>query len=486
MGRIVTMTRKVHHVVFVLLVTLIACGGEGDSKTASGPVNSLIVVTLDTTRADHISSYGYPLPTTPVLDALADEGLRFERTYAPMGQTLPSHATLFSGQHPREHGMLENHGTVSPEVETLAEILAEEGFDTAAFTSARVLSRAAGLDQGFHHYDESPPTGENYRHTDRSAEMVTDACLSWLGERDSDRPLFLWVHYFDPHFPFNAPGDVKAGLDVAPIEKLLKNKAKNSVAAGQEPGFTNLKTTARYWRDYDAEIRFMDQHMGRLLKGLEEQGILPGATVLVVGDHGEGLYDHGERNHGINLYDELLRVPMVLVPSLQSQEASESFPGQVLKEAVALEDVRGALLRLSLGESGAGKGRGSNLWDEIVRQGAPRPRPIFVERPHYSAEQLTKRSGKKTPDRYVFGAMMAVIAEGFKYILGPDGTEELYDLSADPDELHNLSGEDEERRARLAGLMAAWMEAHPVEVVAPGDDLDQKRLEELRQLGYGR
>lgn len=254
-----------------------AVGQASGPRPHPGPRPNLVLVTLDTTRADHLGAWGWPHARTPNLDALARRGTRFERcdTVAPI--TLPSHSSLLTGLYPPRHGVRDN-GTfvLAPRFTTVAESLREAGYDSAAVVSAVVLARRHGLDQGFASYDDDLGAGyaAGTEVGERPAAVTTDAALAALGRLRA--PWFLWVHYFDPHEEYRPP------------------TAWASEAGGPH-------------RLYDGEIAYLDHELGRLLRALPAD-----ATVAVVGDHGEMLGEHGERSHGLLLARGARRVPLLL------------------------------------------------------------------------------------------------------------------------------------------------------------------------------
>ncbi len=262
----------------LLGIALLALAGTASAAPAPPrkPPN-LVLITLDTTRADHLGAWGWPHARTPNLDALAARGTRFARcdTAAPI--TLPSHATILTGLYPPRHGVRDNGTfTLSAKLETVAERLAARGYDTAAVVSAVVLARRHGLGQGFRIYDDD--LGEGYaagtQVSERTAEAATNAALAAAGKLKP--PYFLWVHYFDPHDEYRPP----------------------TRFADQAQGPHRL---------YDGEIAHMDDQIGRLLAGLPKD-----AAVVVVGDHGEMLGEHGESTHGLLLFQAARRVPLIL------------------------------------------------------------------------------------------------------------------------------------------------------------------------------
>ena len=269
------------------LVALAAIGCSADPPAApsekAASKTSILLVTLDTTRADALGCLGGRPGVTPRLDALAREGVLYTqaRTTAPV--TLPAHASMFTGLYPIRHGARDNGRTpLPPEATTLAELAREAGLETAAFVAAAVLDDAWGLDQGFETYVDPtrPHDGSvSAMYVERSAEEVVGDALRWLRERDAGRPFLLWVHLFDPHAPYVPPPAFAR-------------------QAGGDP--------------YLGEVARADAGVGALLDELARQDLDDETLVVVVSDHGEGLGDHGEVTHGSLAYDTTLRVPLIV------------------------------------------------------------------------------------------------------------------------------------------------------------------------------
>jgi len=255
---------------------------------------AFLLITLDTTRADRLGSYGHRAARTPALDALAESGVRFAGAYATAPLTLPSHATMLTGLYPPEHGLRTNgKGRLHSEIPTLATTLQQAGYRTGAFVGAFVLDSKFGLDQGFGEYDddlsESRRTDDPL-HRERPAHTVVDRALQWLGQ-DVRQPFFCWVHLYDPHYPYQEHAD-EFGDEFAD-------------------------------RPYDAELAFVDRQVQRLTEFLNSNGIADETLVMVVGDHGEGLGDHQELMHGYMLYNSTLHVPWLA-----------SWPGHIPSNSV--------------------------------------------------------------------------------------------------------------------------------------------------------
>ena len=244
---------------------------------------NVVIITLDTTRADHIGCYGNKDALTPALDELAADGIVFERAYATAPLTLPSHASIFSGLYPPEHGLYTNgKNSLGTDVPTLAEILLKHGYDTGAFIASFVLDRKFGLNRGFQTYGDdltgTAPQDEAL-HRNRDGNLVVDEALAWLKGR-SNRPFLCWIHLYDPHAPYQDHKQIFG------------------------TGFKD--------RPYDAEIGFVDLQIKRVLDFLKNDQLNKKTLVIVVGDHGEGLNDHLERRHGQMLYNSTMHVPLII------------------------------------------------------------------------------------------------------------------------------------------------------------------------------
>jgi arylsulfatase A-like enzyme len=414
-------------------------------------------VTIDTLRADHVGAYGGH-PVTPNLDALAAEGALFEVAYAPMGTTCPSHATLFTSRHPVGHGVLRNGLRLRDDELTLAERLRGHGFTTAAFVSAYPLKGRFGFRQGFDHYDDdftgSTPTlprpvweGEAVEGTfDRRGGDTVDRAVAWLSGRD-EGPLFVWVHLFDPHWPYLPPQE-----EVPPSASSRPRRQRERLL-------------------YAAEVHYADAQVGRVVGAFRERARDPSPLIVVTSDHGEGLYDHGWRAHNRYLYEEEVRVPWVI--HWQGQVSA----GHRLSRPVHLVDVAPTLLGLlGLGAPDPGM-EGVDLAGSLrghMEAEAKAERPIWLQRPFYP-------EGRPNYDE---------IGSGFGLRLGRwklieaarEGRRELYDLEADPGENDDLALAEPERAEALATRLADWRRAHPMRIDA--GDLDPEELEALRALGY--
>lgn len=393
------------------------------------PRFNVLIVTLDTTRADHLGCYGHASAETPTLDSLAAKGVLFEKAYATVAMTLPSHATIFTGLNPPEHGLHVNgKGRLGTQIPTLAEVLSKRGYDTGAFVASFILHSKFGLDRGFQTYDDEMAGGERHgseTHLMRNGKQVVDAALAWLTRR-SGRPFFCWVHLYDPHVPYDAH------------EESFGNRFRDS--------------------PYDGDIAYADQQIGRLLDFLKERGLDQRTVIVVVGDHGEGLGEHEEREHGFLVYNSTIHVPLIVAgPSIRKG-------GRRISSAVSLVDVFPTVLdsmRLSSGKQVSGRSLHAAL-----RGAAIEPRPCFSE-------------ADTAFDAYGWAPQQSIATDAWKYIRTP--REELYDLRTDPHELNNLAASQPETLAELQRLLADMTAGmiEPPHANVPLTDLDRRKLESL-------
>ncbi len=433
-----------------LLLAGCASGPEISPEEAlplvAGP-DRVILVTIDTLRADYVGAYGAEHVKTPTLDALAAEGTRFEHAIAPTPITLPSHASIHTGLDPVQHGVHHNGSyALDPAFATLAEHFEAAGFATAAFVAASVLGTPYGLDQGFQHYDDrlgyrrTAPSGGGV--AERRADAVVDSALAWL--EDAPDRFFLWVHLYDPHAAYDPPPGY-AERPSAPLPSEAEVGFFDSAAASM-PG------------PYAGEIRFADEQLGRFLRAVEQRFSIGGTLVAVTSDHGESLGEHGELTHSMSVYDATQRVPLIFigtgVPS-----------GRVVSTPVRLVDVAPTLLALAeLPPLPGAVGVDLSPWMQGERED---PLEAYVET---LATHLD----------FGWSPVLGLRNERWRYLrkTGP----ELYDLAADPKETWNLAAEQPEVVAELdARLDTRLANARsPAPSRTPSDD----ERDQLVALGY--
>ena len=440
-GFIISVMRRLS-LVFLLAASALA---------AAPPPPNIILITLDTVRADRMGFLGSKRGLTPNLDALARQSAVFTRAYSQVPLTTPSHATILTGTYPQFHQVSDFQVPLAQELPYAPAVLQAHGYRTAAFVGAMVLDPgsefAPGFDRGFDVYDAGfrmRHHGEDRYHTTerRGGEVVAHA-LAWLNQNQSKQhpkvPFFLWVHLYDAHHPYDPPQPYKTKYASAP---------------------------------YDGEIAYVDATVGKLLSQLRVRGLYDGALIAVMADHGEALGEHGEDTHGIFLYDETIRVPlMIKLPGEAGKPAAgKQSSGKRIETRVGLVDVLPTILE-AVGVAVPQTVQGQSLLD--MMRATPQPMP--ADRPAYAETDYPHRA-------YRWSALRALRTGKYLYIQAP--RQELYDQSADPKAEHDLSAASAAVTSTLAGQLDAFRQKTSNSHEAPKTAVDPAAQEKLAALGY--
>ncbi|MEW5982656.1 MAG: sulfatase-like hydrolase/transferase [Acidobacteriota bacterium] len=405
---------------------LAAAGGWWFLGRGSVPHNGpIVLISIDTLRADHLPIYGYDKVMTPAVDALAADGIVFDHAWAHAPQTLPSHASILTGQLPFEHGVRDNMGfALEPGAVTLPRLLRDRGFATGGFVSAYVMRAATGLNQGFDAYDDRlPPSSPEIAIGDvqRDGGQTLAAAEQWLNGRTSSR-YFLFVHLYEPHTPYTPP------------ERF------------------------RHVLPYDGEVAYSDELVGRLIESLKRRGQYDDALVVFLSDHGEGLGDHGEMEHGIFLYGETIRVPLVVkLPGQRGKRRRVADPVQHIDLLPTILDLAGIPTPNGLQGRTLGPAFGGQRLDE---------RGLY-------AEALYSRY------HYGWSELYALTDSRYRFIRAP--RDELYDIQLDPGETVNLAAERESARVAMRKALDSLLRGVTIDTPAEVSAEDRERL---RALGY--
>jgi arylsulfatase A-like enzyme/Flp pilus assembly protein TadD len=412
------------------LFKIVSC--QRPREAASRPLRPLnvVVITIDTLRPDHLHCYGYDRIETPTLDRIAQSGVLFEKGVTQTPLTPPSHASIFTGLNPPTHKVRDTGGFVlSPSIPTLASLLQQQGWDTAAFISSAVLKKRFGFDHGFEVYDDQMPRPGNAQDfledAERRAGDTVDHAVKWLDGR-SDKPFFLWVHLYDPHAPYAPP---------SPFREQYKD------------------------RPYDGEIAYTDHEVGRLMESLRRKSPPEKTLVAVLSDHGESLGEHGEYSHGVFLYDSTLRIAFLLAgPGVP--------PGLRVPQQARTIDLLPTILELLSAPSPAGV-EGASLV------------PLFSGKDAGTAVSYAETLYPKI--NLGWTELRAMRTNQWKYIRAP--RPELYDLSRDPMESRNVLAEHPSEVRMLEARLDAASHSPKSEKVET-TPMDERTLEQLKSLGY--
>jgi arylsulfatase A-like enzyme/Tfp pilus assembly protein PilF len=399
---------------------------------------NVLLFTFDTTRADHIGCYGYPLIQTPNLDALAAEGVRFQNVTAQCPLTLPSHSSIFTGTYPFYHGVRDNGGFYLEEDRvTLAEVLRQAGWSTSAFIGAFVLDSRWGISQGFDYYYDNFDFAKYKKisldSVQREGGEVIKAFFEWF-EKNAPKKFFSWIHLYDPHTPYEPPEPYRTQY------------------GGQEYGL------------YDGEIAYADSLVGRVLESLRQKNLLEKTVVIVVGDHGESLGEHHESSHGFFIYDATLSVPLIIrIPSA-------ALRGKTIAAQVRNIDLMPTICDL-LGLTAPADVQGESLLPLIAGRSAGPEREVYSESyyPRY---------------HYGWSELKSLRTANYKFIQAP--RPELYDLILDPREQNNIFGRESslaEKFARDLEKLQNRLSRKGIENKGP-QQLDDDSREKLMALGY--
>ncbi len=470
----------------VKLVLLIALGLtlRWDPGSKSRTIRRIFLVTIDTLRADHLGCFGYFRETSPFLDGLAAKGVLFRNAFSSMATTVPAHASIFTGLHPLRHGVLKNGHRLADSAQTLSELLSGKGFCSAAFVGTLGQFGAAGLDRGFSYFNEPTPAEANPY---RPAGKTVSRALEWMAERRGEGRVFLWVHLFDPHAPYRSSSRFEkraSGEDPQLIEFLSTRLGVDprffgrldnllDVYLDEGTGFESGRAGANLTRiidAYDSELLTVDEAVGRLFQGMESLGLNEDSLWIVSGDHGEGLGNHNWLGHGKHIYNEQLRIPLILYTptgSFAKARQVDEVVGQV-----DLLPTLAALLDLPVSTSG------NSLLDLLAGGRSPDRRFAFSQRREFSGRESRKRSGNHEP-----GDAFALQDREWKYIWRTKGGDEFFHVGDDPYELSNLVGrglpQEGEFRSHLSAIVRELVRRrHPSQSIAP------EALERLRSLGY--
>ncbi len=455
----------------VLASVLALCAAVGCAPGRSTPPN-VVVILVDTLRADRLGAYGNARGLTPFLDALAARGVVYRRAYAAGSWTQPSVASLFTSRFQSQHGVVLASAEVDEDEVTLAEVLHQHGYATGAFSANALIAKRFGYGQGFDEYVALWGRPEDM-HAKYRAEDMNALAVQWLEKRNvaAGTPFFLYVHYLEPHTPYSPPAAMldrtvvgRAHPDVGDVSKWLN---------WGNYGHPNPEQLRDIVDVYDAEVASVDAGIRALCDSLERMGVLDDTILVVTADHGEAFLEHGVMGHGNTLYEEAIHVPLLLVPAGGTKHVDVDAPVSLLDVAPTVLD----LLGLAAPEAFEGR----SILPDATRprrwfDDGPEPRRAAADRPVFSEHIIpeSKATARLRPHE------RAVITKDAKVIVGVAGERESFDLAVDPGEHTPLPD------ARVTAL-AETLEAFRARVAVASHDtpqVDPELRQRLQALGY--
>jgi arylsulfatase A-like enzyme len=457
---------------------------------------NIVLMVMDCARADHMSCYGYHRQTTPYLDQLASKGVLYENAISPAPWSLPAHWSIFTGLFPARHGVWNKYLALSPQYQTIAQILGAEGYDTAAFSNNPYVGIKNGFGRGFAAFEELFRIRERrtlLNLTKRAANKIlltafklkfdgayrTNRMIKrWLTSRPNpQRPFFFFVNYMEPHEPYQPPWPYRSRF----IDERVRTASRGVVADYTRTGGTTKIHNCRLsdWDVavdvalYDAELAFLDAQLHSLFSYMEQRGFLDNSLLIITSDHGHSLGEHGYIGHAADwLYDTQVRVPLILYgPQILP-------PATRVPRQVQLVDIVPTILAMLGSKQGdwAHQLQGQSLLPEDQND---HHRPFTVVHARYRVEQGARER-----------ELMAIRTDDYKYIWTKNGHDELYHIKQDPAERHNVIDQTPTKVSELQALLRAWLSSHgPVgnesqEYAALEVELDQEVESRLRALGY--
>ncbi|MFC2091346.1 sulfatase [Elusimicrobiota bacterium] len=456
-------------------------------------IDRVVIITIDTMRADHLRCYGYPRMTAPFIESLAQRGAVFLRAAAQSSSTSPSHASIFTSLYPTQHRVLNNSCILNSDFSTMAEMFRASGFQTAGIASTCVHFKPGNMDQGFDYFNE-PYLPENTDSLEvfRPAKATIDKAIEWLGTIDTREKFFLWIHLFDTHYPYKPPGKFRVSPELS-----AKNGGVladfytdiHNVIPGLFDRYTKV-FAGRSDRDrlvecmnlYDGEILFADTHLKKMFLKMVKDDKMKNMLIVLTADHGEGLGNHNYLQHGRNIYNEQLLVPLIFYSS------SGKIKKTVINKTVELIDIMPTIADLVGGRVKEELKKLGNIEGISLLPLIKGDHDAFEDKFAFSRRRTyERRSGEKYPivdESYESGEKYSIQNDEYKYIYRTHFKDELYNISEDCYETENIienkpdiAGKLKARIMKKIDLFKSWSAKSP-------EFVDENMLKRLESLGY--
>lgn len=448
----------------------------------------IFLIIVDTLRADHLGCYDYIRNTSPFIDSLAKKGVLFERAYSQSASTCPSHASIFTGLYPLQHRVLANHYVLDDSYTTIAEVLRNDGYKTAAFTSTDRHFHKSNINQGFEFYEQPIDTEKTYGFKYRPASLTINNAIIWLDNFNPKNKLFLWIHVFDPHFPYHPPGkfykEINNNIEKERFLEYIERFHINTEAFSRRilnPNYEHLNNKEKMYEfitSYDAEIRYADDELKRFYNFVERKGLNKNSLWILTSDHGEGLGQHNWLGHAAMIYQEEIHVPLIFY-------SEQRFNPKRIKGVVENFDIFSTILdvlNIKIDKKLRKEVKSTSLLKNIRNtQESLNKNYAFSERERSTIENNIIKIWDER-EKY------SIQDEYFKYIYRSGFEDEFYNLKEDPFEQNNLinsrtveyNEEKKEIKKKLLRILDELKEYKNLKTKI----VDKKTIEKLKSLGY--
>lgn len=443
-------------------------------------IDNIFFVSIDTLRADHLGCYGYVRNTSPFIDSLAKKGILFERVYSQIATTSPSHASIFTGLYPSQHGVVDNGYILDDSFVTLAEVLKDNGFITSAFTSTDRHFLHSNIHQGFEFYEEPEDTIKSYGIKYRQANFTINNAISWLNDFNIQDKLFMWIHLFDPHLPYNPPKEYWELVD----KDISQNDFLSFIKRYQiniETFNNSIEKMYEQITNYDAEIRYVDEVLKKFFNFVEKKGLNKKTLWIITADHGEALGQHDWLEHGKTLYQDSIHVPLLFFFT------EDIFPSKRINKVIEVSSIFKTvldILDIKLDKNIDKEVLMGSFFDKIDNKNSAADEFAFSERRTYEKRDFPK----DTPPwemNYEEGKKYSLQNEKFKLIYNTVLGEELYNLHEDPFETNNIAGKNiNQEYQKLREIILEFINLFEKTKNQKGQKVDQETIKKLKALGY--
>ncbi|MFC2092023.1 sulfatase [Elusimicrobiota bacterium] len=463
-------------------------------------IENIIFIVIDTLRADHLQSYGYLRTTSPFIDTLADKGILFRNVFSQSATTVPSHASLFTSLYPAQINVLKNGHVLDQHFITLAELLRSHGFETAAFVSTNTHFKAANLDQGFGYFNE--PDTDTRIEPYRTADKTTTNAIKWIKNRNSQKNLFLWLHFYDTHSPYTPPAIHRIFNTDERFLKFLKDTHKADFRFFSKLGLQN-RFICNIIDSYDGEIRFVDTELHRFFDFFNNFQLKKKTLWIITSDHGEGLGNHRWIGHSKNIYNEQLHIPLIFFFSSVEHDNKE------FDDIVELTDIFPTIMditRIDPSNISSQEIQGTSLMPLLNNIAKKNPRTdAFSQREIYDTLntennsinelkihfKLSKKPSeqmlhaiKKSFINYEKGDAFSIQNKKFKYVYKTGCKDEFYNIANDPYETANLINRFCIDKILLRYKLKKMIQVLNKNMLAEPRSVDPVTKEKLKSLGY--